>query len=551
MSTAGGFRVPSANCFYGVLFDMTTCALELKRLDGPPPAGSQTIQYQSRGRLLIVADAPLDSVPLPADGLAEVTVLTARQPIPVAGPDSIPGVRMLQGRLMALPGWLGEFTAKIDSQSFPATHVDANHDTNELITEKFDLVIDLAETAALSVEQSPAGYFRAHSQSELEGLIKRCSELVGTFSKPRYFRYDESICAHESYGTPGCTRCLDVCSADAIVSEGSRIAVNPHLCQGCATCTLACPTGALSYVWPSRENLLRRVSEILQGASEAGATILVHRRNTVPDLSSMPGPVHSFPVEALPAMGEEIWFAALALGAGRVALLADGDTPGKVLELLSARVSLARQMLAVCDRDPDAIVLLRRPEDLAGLAAGASDGPVTSRDTLQPAIKYKRLLLNQALAALGGKSDQPTVPVEAGAPWGRIVIDPEKCTLCSACAEVCPSIAIRYFEDAESASAIIGFNEQRCIQCGICATACPEDAIELEPRYAGASESESWENASQGPLTHCTECQRTFIPQKLLEATLDNLRTKGKLSDDIEKQLRRCPACRAQHVHGR
>lgn len=538
---------------------MADCALQLSRVSGPAQGEAGPVHYHSRGRVLILADGPVE---LPTSGLEAPGPISVLVPgrSETEQPAAADGPRLLSGTLIEVCGWLGRFAVKFNPVA-PGLADRAEQAGGRQVTEEFDLIIDLLASPAIVTETPPIGYFRANAVDDLAAILARCRELVGYFSKPRYFRYDVNICAHESFGTPGCTRCLDVCSAYAIVSEGSKIAVNPHLCQGCASCTLACPTGALSYAWPSRENLLRRVTAVLQEESAAGSTILVHPRSVMPDVARLAGRVECFPIEALPAMGEEIWFAALALGAGRVILLADSDTPEKSLALLSARISQARQMLGVCGVDPDGIVLVRDAEALAGIDAPRRIEPSVSADYLASATRYKRLLLNQALSGLdadsemaassleaGADSEKTVVPLEAGAPWGRIVIDSEKCTQCSACAEVCPTLAIRYFEDAEQASAEIGFNEQRCVQCGICASACPEDAIQLEPRFAGARESERWTTAGTGALARCTECRRAFIPEKMLKVTLDSIRVKGKLNDDIERQLRRCPVCRSQHL---
>jgi ferredoxin len=53
-----------------------------------------------------------------------------------------------------------------------------------------------------------------------------------------------------------------------------------------------------------------------------------------------------------------------------------------------------------------------------------------------------------------------------------VKIDKEKCTVCGACAEICPVDAIKVDDVA-----IVDENE--CIDCGTCVEECPVDAIEL------------------------------------------------------------------------
>ena len=82
---------------------------------------------------------------------------------------------------------------------------------------------------------------------------------VGEFEKPKFFNYKPSICAHSRSEKIGCTQCIDVCSTRAIRADGDKIFVEPHLCMGCGGCTTVCPSGALTYAYPSATNVGARM----------------------------------------------------------------------------------------------------------------------------------------------------------------------------------------------------------------------------------------------------------------------------------------------------
>ena len=143
--------------------------------------------------------------------------------------------------------------------------------------------------------------------------------LVGRFAKPRYFEFAPALCAHGAKGKTGCTRCLDVCSTAAIRSAGDIVAVDPYLCQGCATCTLACPTGALSFRHPARGDLVAHIALVLEEARANGVAapvLVVHAPGLADAVRSigLPAEARTLEVTSRPAFGGELWLNALAQG---------------------------------------------------------------------------------------------------------------------------------------------------------------------------------------------------------------------------------------------
>ena len=66
----------------------------------------------------------------------------------------------------------------------------------------------------------------------------------------------------------------------------------------------------------------------------------------------------------------------------------------------------------------------------------------------------------------------------AGAPFGKVELNVEGCTLCLACVSACPTGALG--DDPEKPT--LRFSEDACVQCGLCKATCPEKVITLTPQ---------------------------------------------------------------------
>ncbi|MDD5472987.1 MAG: 4Fe-4S binding protein [Candidatus Methanoperedens sp.] len=71
---------------------------------------------------------------------------------------------------------------------------------------------------------------------------------------------------------------------------------------------------------------------------------------------------------------------------------------------------------------------------------------------------------------------------------GEIEVDMDKCTLCGACAELCPAFVL--VEKKAKADDLMPFenllvNREKCDYCGICVPFCPEEAIKVKGEFFG------------------------------------------------------------------
>lgn len=491
--------------------------------------------YRSRGAVLVAGDNP--SVLAPARELARTLKVVVFAPGAEPG-DLHANPVVVGGRVTAVDGRLGAFRAKaranegeVDIGGFGP-----NGDRT------FDLVLDLQATPLLRRSVPPPGYF-APAAGELAGTLDAIRALLGTFAKPRFFDYAEELCAHGARGYEGCSRCIAVCGAGAIRSDGDRIAVDPHLCQGCAACTLACPTGALSFGDPARSDLLKRLESALAGVRQTRdmPVVVAHARaqaKAVESLAAAPDCI-ALEVEPLAAFGEELWFAALAQGARGVVLVAEAAAPAETRSLLAERIALARALLAAA-RVPADMLRLVEPSGLvhalADLPPARTIGRVAALDATG-----KRGLLTDALARIEPQDGFVPATLAPGAPLGAIAVDRTKCTLCQACANLCPTSAVRYDEQPVPR---LSLSEQACVQCGICEAACPERAIALLPRIAPAGERRHVRLLHEDELARCPQCGAAFISARLLSVSIAKVASQMTLTSDAEKRLRLCLDCR-------
>ncbi len=216
---------------------------KLIRLARNAASADTNVVLESRGVVLVVGD---DATVVP-----HATRLAASLKVVMCAPGAqdalgLPrSVRSLGGRIVSITGRMGAFTARAATSRDDSADIGAfgpNPDRT------FDLVLDLSRTPHLREAVPPLGYFApGGSAGAIAEALAILPTLVGRFAKPRYFEYAADLCTHGAQGFSGCSRCIDVCSTAAIASARDRVVVDPYLCQGCANCTLACPTGALSF----------------------------------------------------------------------------------------------------------------------------------------------------------------------------------------------------------------------------------------------------------------------------------------------------------------
>ena len=192
---------------------------------------------------------------------------------------------VLKGTIRNARGHLGQFELAIDDYALPQPSSRAKlvfGPSRDGATSTCDLILDLSGGNPLfPAHDLRPGYLRAdpRDKAAVERMIADAGGLVGTFDKPRFINFEESLCAHSRSSITGCTRCLDLCPTGAITPNGNSVAIDANVCAGCGSCASVCPTGAASYALPSADALMRRLRMLLQTYRKAGgrdAVVLFH-----------------------------------------------------------------------------------------------------------------------------------------------------------------------------------------------------------------------------------------------------------------------------------
>jgi ferredoxin len=428
-------------------------------------------------------------------------------------------------------------------------------------SERFDLVLDLGAEPAIKLKQPPQGYLAPGRDPLAQALAAgQLAQLVGEFEKPKFFAYNARICAHSRSAKAGCNNCIDTCSTGAISADGDHVKVEPQLCMGCGGCATVCPSGAMTHVYPRVSDLGRRLKTLLRTYREAGgkdACVLFHNAGTSRDLiarlgrRAQPGKSGGLPARVIPlevhsvaSLGMDTLLGALAYGASQVVLLASGqeaDEYGPAVEkqmrhaqtIVSAlgyagmHVKLfATEDAAVLEREVWALRPARTVADAASFNLSAD-----KRSTLEFAIEH--------LARLA-PTPQQEIALEPGAPWGRVEVNRDTCTLCMACVGACPASALVDGRDQP----LLKFIERNCVQCGLCVNTCPEKAITLAPRLLLSSLAKTEQLLHEAVPFNCVRCGKPFGNKQMVDNMLGKLATHSMFAGAGLKRLQMCGDCR-------
>jgi ferredoxin len=426
---------------------------------------------------------------------------------------------------------------------------------------EFDLIFDVSDQPLIGLHQPPQGYF-APGGSELRqaDLALQLTQMVGQFSKPKFFVYKDKLCAHGRNQKIGCNACVEVCSAEAVSHNGDKIKVNPNLCVGCGACTTVCPSGALTYAYPRATDLGLRLKTLLTTYLKAGGqqpALLLHSQERGVEMIGQLGrlaratdKVRGVPARVIPvdlhhtaSTGIDLWLAAIAYGAANVVVLTTGEEAPQYMDALRQQAEVAQAILSGLGYQGSHLHLIRAGSavelDVALQALQPAQGPV-ERAVFNVAAEKRNTLdfaLEHLLKFAPVKPEE--IPLPRGALYGKVNVNQDACTLCMSCVGACPESALMDNPNMPQ----LRFVEKNCVQCGLCEKTCPENAITLMPRLLLTEAAKQPVVLNEAQPYHCIRCNKPFGTLQMIENMVSKLALHGAFAGNIDR-IKMCSDCR-------
>ncbi len=528
----------------------------------PPPF----VQLESAGVVLICGrdETAVEAAELLKDHLDVTVLIEPPAGIIVPRTTEFP---VAKGKVRNASGHLGAFKVIVDdfAQATPSSHGALMFGPpRDNARSSCDIILDLTgRSAFFPAPDLRDGYLRADPGNPAAMLraVLSARDLTGSFEKPRYVAYDDTLCAHSRSGIIGCSRCLDLCPTSAITSAGDHVAIDANICAGCGQCAAACPTGAASYAMPAEDVLMRKLRALLMAYRQAGGEqpiVLVHDDPHGAPLidalarsgDGLPNNVLPFTVNEITQIGLESIAAAFAYGASAMRFLLRARPRHDVSGLLGT-MALADPILTGLGFGSGRIATIETddPDLLLEALRAIPSMPPAPRPASFRSSGGKRSVLRFALIELHRAAPEPVgvIALPKGAPFGAVEIDASGCTLCLSCVSACPTGALR--DDPERP--MLRFVEDACVQCGLCQATCPENVVTLIPQLDfDAARAPARILKEEEPFC-CIRCGKPFGVKSTIERVVAKLEGKHWMYSGSSQRIdiiRMCDDCRVAAI---
>ncbi len=521
---------------------------------------TRSMEFNSVGRCLIYG--PSDAVLYAAKGLSEFLGVTAlitdnEQILPPKNSNFL----ISTGKVTNLSGYFCNFDLKINdfAEALPYSreYLVFGNRSND-VSSQCDIFIDLSDgDPLLTAHNKRDGYFKVDSKDPLalEKLISDTQSKIGEFEKPIYVSLDDTLCAHSRNQINGCSKCLDACPAGAIKPNGDVVEIDTAICGGCGMCGSVCPSGAAQVIWPSIDKLLNRLSYIAENfikLEKAMPRLLIHDETHGSGIISflsrvydgLPYDVIPIEIHSIGRSGHDLLIGANAMGFSEIIILADPNKSSEN-EVLHNQVKLANSLLSGIGineierfkiyelSDPEEFNdIINLPNNIAKYNFSPFVATGTSKSIVRTAIKG---------LAKENKYSNEIIELPDNAPYGKVEVNSDGCTLCLACVSVCPAGALQ--DNPETPQLL--FREDACLQCGLCQKTCPEKVISLIPQYNLSDSALSNEIINEDEPFPCIKCGKIFGTKKSIESIKNRLTSHSMfLSEEKQNLILMCEDCR-------
>lgn len=524
---------------------------------------TRLVQMTSEGVLLIIGrgDDAIDAARQIA-GRMNVTVI-------LDGATDVQAPRLMDfpifsGSVKSAKGHMGDFEVTVtdfvsSSPSSQANLVFADQGKRGL--SHADLILDLrGDTPLFPAPEKRDGYYNPDPANPalVQKALFELSDMVGTFEKPVYVDYEAGICAHSRNQVDACSRCVDICPTGAVQPAGDHVAFDPYICAGCGSCAAVCPTGAAAYALPTGSDIFNRLRVMISTYQKAGGknpALFVHDGDYGEEMinilarhgNGLPANVIPFAVNQVTQAGLDFLLAAVAYGVTGVQIMVP---PAKIDEAAGLRdqMSLASEILAGLGYGDGHFNLIESPDptevELTLYSATAAKTPTAGAFL---GMGRKRSLMSVVLKHLHEHAPKPVdlLNLNEGAPFGTVVVNTDRCTLCLSCAGTCPAGALK----DNPASPQLRFIEENCVQCGLCAKTCPEKVIALVPRLNFTDDARRAITIKEEPPFECIACGKPFAAKSSIDHMMEKLKGHSMFSTpEALNRLKMCEDCRVRDM---
>jgi ferredoxin len=172
--------------------------------------------------------------------------------------------------------------------------------------------------------------------------------------------------------------------------------------------------------------------------------------------------------------------------------------------------------------------------------APAATVPAPATFNLSP---DKRTSLEFAIEHLARHAPSPKdeIGLSRGAPYGRVEINTQTCTLCMACVGACPASALADSPERPQ----LRFIERNCVQCGLCVNTCPENALALKPRLLLTAAAKQPVTIHEAEPFKCVRCGKAFGVKLMIDSMMGRLASHSMFATgEALGRLQMCADCR-------